>query len=104
MRTVLSQLVDADKDVDTEDRVGEGGGVDTLGPSTTASSSTTTTCESPPPLPSLIFDAQLANVPGGLLGSDPLLAQHPFHRSATKFQRSADPLSFSVIALAFWGH
>ncbi|XP_042868798.1 uncharacterized protein LOC122251157 [Penaeus japonicus] len=93
MRTVLSQLVDADKDVDTEDRVGEGGGggVDGLGPSTTASSSTTTTCESPPPLPSLIFDAQLANVPGGLLGSDPLLAQHPFHRSATKFQRSSSP-------------
>lgn len=69
MRTVLSQLVDADKDVDTE--------VGVLDSSTGCEGS----CDSPPPLPSLIFDSQLSNMPAGLLGSDPLINHHQFQRS-----------------------
>lgn len=66
MRTVLSQLVDADKDVDTEVTVGGDGG-----------DLSTSACDSPPPLPSLIFDAPpMSHVTPALLGSDPDLT-HP---------------------------
>ncbi|XP_063880746.1 adenomatous polyposis coli protein-like isoform X3 [Scylla paramamosain] len=65
MRTVLSQLVDADKDVDTEGTGDPGGG-----------DLTSSVCDSPPPLPSLIFDTPMSHVTPALLGSDPDLS-HP---------------------------
>lgn len=82
MRTVLSQLVDADKDVDTEG-TGDGGGGGDL---------TSSTCDSPPPLPSLIFDAPMSHVSPALLGSDPDLSHPHMYRSVVVFDLPHPPL------------